>query len=897
MQKKVSNMSSYDLAFRDLVSTKLSIPMFPAPLLARPQLVHRLDKALSHRLTLISAPAGSGKTVLLCQWVAHHTLPVAWLSLAQEENDPVRFWSYVVAACQTVQDSIGRRMLALLQSPELPALEAVLPLLINDLASLPEPFALILEDYHTITAAAVHQTMRWFLDHLPPSIHLILTSRTDPPLALARRRVHQELAELRMADLRFSPQEVSEWFTQMLSLPLSSAQVRTISERTEGWAAALHLAALCFQDAADLSQALATFSGDHRYVLDYLIEEVLAHQAEEVRSFLLQTSILNRLTGSLCDAVTGRSDAQAMLAALERTGLFVQQLDEQLHWYRFHPLLAEALQECARQAFDKEQRADLFRRASSWYERHELFFEAVEMALLAADYELAIRAGSRVVSRLLLTGQHATVARWIEQVPQELRSSQPLLCLALAWARLLLGQPAQAVEPLHEAEVWFERVQDQRGLGQVAAARALRARFQRDGREAVRWGQQALALLAEEDQAQRCFSLLALGYGYRLQGEVTLARQTLLEARLLSERLKSTSALLGATLLQGEVLTLQGALPEAAGCYQQVMQPEEIWMPLEIEASLALGTLLLEWNQLDKASFQLARAQRLSQQYEETSLLARSLLLQARLLQARADSDQAEEAFWRAVVLARQSKHAPILRQASTFQARWWLIQGNQEGVRTFQQTCGLSGEEPPTYEHEEVALTLIRVLLAQGEGGIASHLLERWLALATQQGRVQSQIEILLLLARAADVQSQLTEAVSLLHQSLLLARAGRYCQLFVQEGPALARLLPLLKPRWHGKADAAYLEHLLKAVSAAHPAPASLSEARSRLPMLSPLTPREYKVLRLLAAGLSTREIATELVVSPNTVKTQLQSLYRKLDARNREAALTAARAFQLL
>jgi LuxR family transcriptional regulator, maltose regulon positive regulatory protein len=893
----VSSVSIYNLSSREIVSTKLFVPVLSQKLLSRPQIVGKLNEALSHKLTLLSAPAGSGKTTLLCQWAVQAALPIAWLSLSEDDNDPVRFWCYVVAACQTVLSSVGMHMMDQLQSPEPPPLETVLPLLINDLALVSQPFVLVLDDYHVITESVIHHTFRSFLDHLPPSLHIVLISRTDPPLALARRRVRHELVELRMADIRFTQEEATEWFTHLLHLPLSPTQITLLMERTEGWAAALHLAALSFHRDADLSLALADFTGSHRHMIDYLVEEVLAHQPEEVYSFLLSTAFLDRLTASLCDAVTERSDGQVMLELLEREGLFIQPLDEHRRWYRYHPLFAEALRVCAVQEVGNEQRVGLSRRASGWYEQHGLLFEAVEMALSAADYETAIRVGFSVVPRLLLTGQHATVARWIEQVPRMLRSSHPLLSLALAWTRLLLGQRMLALEPLREAEQSFSSRQDRQGLGQVATARALFARLERDGKDAIRWGQVALALLAEEEQVQRCFSVIALGYGYRLQGEVTLARQKLLEARLLSEQLESKSALLGSTLLQGEILALQGHLSQAAICYQQVIEAGETWMPLAIEASLALGELLLEWNELEGAATQLERALHLSQQYEETTLVARTVLLQARHLQAKALSEQTEEAFWRAVILARQSKHAQLLASARAYQARWWLRQGDLEAARQFQSTCGLTGEEAPSYEYEEVVLTLVRILLAQGESAEARRLLERWLAFAVTQGRTQSQVEILMLLAQAADVQGQLTEAVSLLHQALVLASEGRYCQLFVQEGAALSRLLHLLEPRWRGKASASYLEHVLKALPIDRTTASASPSASTHIPLLSPLTPREYKVLRLLAAGLSMREIATELVVSLNTIKTQVQSLYRKLDARSREAALAKARAFQLL
>lgn len=890
-------MDTFDLSFYDLVSTKLSVPGLPATLLPRPQLMNRLNDALAHKLTLLSAPAGSGKTLLLRQWAMHLPLPVSWLSLTEDDNDPVRFWSYMVAACQRAQAPVGKRMMALLQPPDPPPLEAVLPLLINDLASISQPFVLILDDYHVITESAIHQTLRWFLDQLPPLLHLVLASRTDPPLALARRRVRHELVELRMNDIRFTQEEAQEWFTHLLRLPLASTQMTLLMERTEGWAAALHLAALSLQGSSDLSQTLADFTGSHRHVIDYLVEEVLAHQPEEIRSFLLATAFLDRLTGSLCDALTERTDGLMMLETLERAGLFLLSLDEQRQWYRYHHLFAEVLRVCAAQEIGNEQRARLARRASGWYEQHNQFFEAVEMALSAAEYETAIRLGFSVVPRLLITGQHATVARWIEQVPGTLRSSRPLLCLALAWTRLLLGQRTLALESLREAEQGFALSQDRQGLGQVATVRALLARLERDGASAIQWGQVALALLAEEALPQRCLSTIVLGYGYRLQGEVTLAQQTLLQARLLGQQIDNKGVLSGAMLLQGEVLTLQGRLSQAIDYYQQVIAEGETWMHLAIEASLALGALLLEWRELDAATAQLERALRLSHQYEETTLVARTVLLQARLLQARASSEQIEEAFWRAVVLARQSKQAQLLASALAYQVRWWVLQGNLEAARQFQDTCGLTAEQAPHYEQEEVALTLVRVLLAQGLTAEARQLLERWLAFAVMQGRTQSQVEILTLLALAADAQGQLTEAVALLRQALLLASEGRYCQIFAQEGPALSRLFHLLEPQVRGKVSASYLERVLAALPASQPVASPPPSSGTHLPLLSPLTPREYKVLRLLAAGLSLREIASELVVSLNTIKTQVQSLYRKLDANSRKSALLAAHAWQLL
>jgi LuxR family maltose regulon positive regulatory protein len=395
----------------------------------------------------------------------------------------------------------------------------------------------------------------------------------------------------------------------------------------------------------------------------------------------------------------------------------------------------------------------------------------------------------------------------------------------------------------------------------------------------------------------RSISLTALGCGYRLQGNVPLAWQTLLEARTLNEHVGNTRGVWGCTLLLGEVLALQGQLTQAADFYQRVIAAEGIWSILTIEAHIALGTLLLEWNELEEATAQMREALALGQQHEDDVLLAQCALLQARILQAGGQNEQAEETFLRAVLLARQSKHPQLLARIQAYQARWWLTRGNQAAVLRWQETCALSEQEAPTYEQEEIALTLVRVLLAQGEAEPAERILLRWHSLAHEQGRV-SEIELLALLALARDAQGQVSEALALCHQALLLAQAGRYCRLFLEAGRPMSRLLNLLYAQERGKAVAPYLQQLLKVVNVDQADDAAQPPlAGAREPLLEPLSPRERTVLRLLAAGLSSREMADELVVSINTIKTQLKSLYRKLQAGSRQEALTTARYWQLL
>ncbi|HEU5230603.1 MAG TPA: LuxR C-terminal-related transcriptional regulator, partial [Ktedonobacteraceae bacterium] len=675
-------------------------------------------------------------------------------------------------------------------------------------------------------------------------------------------------------------------------------QMSVLSERTEGWIAALRLAASSLQDTADVAEHLVQFTGGHRYIIDYLLEEVLARQTEEVRTFLLLTACLDRFTSSLCDALTGRSDGQAMLEMLERANLFLIPLDEQRHWYRYHHLFAEALRVRALRELGSEQRNRAYQLASTWYEQHGLLHEAIEAGLAAGDYEPVVRLGQMLAPVLWLTGQHYTMERWLGQLPRAYIFAHPVLCIAQAWTQLLLGHQKAALVALREAERLFAAREERRGLAHVATLHAVLARMQRDGRAAVHWGTRVLALLPEEDLASRSIGLTVLGCGYRLQGDVACAWQTLIEARELNEQVSNRRGVWGCVQLLGEVLALQGQLPQAADYYRRVLAAEAIWSLPAIEAHLALGAVLLEWNDLAAATEQVQQALTLSQQYEDDVLLAQCAHLQARILQAGEQHDQVEEAFLRAVLLARQSKQPQLLARIQAYQAGWWLAQGNLPLVLRWRETCALTGEEDPAYEQEEVALTLARLLLAQGEAATAEQILLRWHAFAHQQGRIGSEIELVALLALTRDAQGKTNEAIASCHQALVLAQPGRYCRFFLDMGRPMLRLLNLLSAQEQGKALAPYLKHLLKMMNATQTSAAIQTPlAEIRQPLLESLSPRERKVLRLLAAGLSSREMADELVVSINTVKTQLKSLYRKLQANSRQEALTTARYWQLL
>lgn len=441
-----------------LLETKFYLPPWSADRVSRPRLIDLIHP--QRKLTLVSAPAGFGKTTLLAEWVAAvPTRPVAWVSLDQSDNDPAVFWSYLITALQHIQPGLGERSLTLLQSPQPPPIESVLMTLLNELTAVEGEFVLILDDYHVITTPAIHEGIGFLLSHLPPQMHLILASRADPPLSLARLRSHGDLTELRVSDLRFTPDEAAAFLNQGMGLGISAAEVSALEQRTEGWIAGLQLAALSMQGREDLPGFIAAFSGDDRYIVDYLLEEVLQRQSDRVRHFLLQTAILERLSGSLCDAVTDQSGGQSMLATLERSNLFLIPLDNQRQWYRYHHLFADVLQAHALMEWP-ERMPSLHGRASEWYEQHDLFSEAIRHALAAQDFERAAGLIERIWPTMRRRQRETTVFGWITSLPGSLIRNRPVLSVVYALVLLNDGQLDAVESRLQDAERCLAAVTD-----------------------------------------------------------------------------------------------------------------------------------------------------------------------------------------------------------------------------------------------------------------------------------------------------------------------------------------------------------------------------------------------------------------------------------------------------
>lgn len=884
--------------FNPLVSTKVHAPRPSAQLLSRPRLTARLQEGLEQALILVSAPAGFGKTTVVAQWLVESGREVAWLSLDEEDDDPLRFLWAFLAALRTLDPAIGASVQALLASrPVLEGLSlpAVFTLFINELADRePREFLVVLDDYHSIAAQPIQRAMAHLVAHCPPNVHLVLVTRADPPLPLAQLRVRGQLCELRTADLQWDEAEATRFLRSALGDDLEPAAITAITGRTEGWIAGLHLASLALQGQCDLEQArrfVADFNGTHRHIIDYLSEEVLARQPEAVQFFLLRTSILDRLAAPLCAEVTENSEdaSAAMLAAVERANLFLIPLDGQRGWYRYHALWAEVLRVLLAHRIGPAGVAALYVRASRWYKQHGLPAEAVVAAMDGSDFEHAVELIELNCIDMLARDQYLVLRRWIERLPASLWSARPLVCLIYAYSLFIGAEYEAYAAPLREAERLYRQEANSIGVGMSQALHALAATMRGDGRPALASGREALALLPEGN-ILRILATVNLGVAYAQVGERMAAWQTVTAAQMLLEHAGAVTGQLANRMQMGSLLAWEGRFREATEHYQWVIETAVLRRSYAIETMIRLAIVRYEQNELDDAETLLAHAIGEARETADDMLLARGVLslghlTQARIRKARGEPDAADALFAQAATLARQGVQRQYQRSTESWQVRWWLAQGQTEAVERWRETCSYQPGDPPIYEHESAALTLARVLIARGDAEAAPRLLEGFLALARAQGRLGSELEIMILLALAAQARGRLGEAADTLARAIGVAEPAGYVRLFVDEGPPMATLLRVVQARWKGRRSAGYVGRLLSLIHSEHEQPGE------RVPRQAALSGRERAVVRLLAAGRTVEEIAAELVVSPNTIKTQISSLYRKLDVHSREAALAEA------
>ena len=902
-----------------LLVTKLHIPPLRPELVPRPRLVERLNHALApgisqvdgasaggfaRKLTLVSAPAGFGKTTLLSQWLhgrlaAAPPLQVAWLSLDPGDNDPARFLAYAIAALQGLEPGLGEGVLGAYRSPQPPPTEALLAALINELARLPSPTVLVLDDYHLIEAQAIHSMLAFLLEHLPAQMHLVIATRADPPLALSRLRARGQMTEVRVDDLRFAPAEATAFLNQAMDLDLAAGEISVLQSRTEGWIAGLQLAALSIesrgpdQGAQGLSDFVQAFAGDDRYVVDYLMEEVLRCQPEPVQTFLLQTSILSRLGASLCDVVTGQANSRATLQALEQGNLFVVALDPKRAWYRYHRLFADLLRQRLGQS-QPEQIPVLHRRASEWYEQNGWEAEAVEHALTAGDFERAAQLIVQFQWGMVARGERATVLGWLNALPGEMVRTQPRLCLTAAWG-LLAAMELDAVEPrLRDAERAVRALSQPNQiaalLGEMATIRATVASLRGELPESIRYALEALAHLPKDELFLRGIVTNVLGTGYEVSGETAAASQSFAEAADLCRQAGNPVMALIALCNLGRMQELQGQLHLTQGTYREALRfaAEQGEPPLPVTglAYVGLGVLHLEWNNLSEAERHLQEGLRLGRRLGIVEIQVVGHTVLAQVYQAQGEAPKALEAMAEAEQLEGEYRvSAGTAARMAASRARIWLAQGDLAAAARWARESGLGVDSELPYPREFEQITLAWLLLARGEPVQAARLLESLLCAAEAQGRLGSAIEISALLALARQAQGETEAALAALGRSLSLAEPEGYVRTFVDKGRPLAGLLRRLAA---STAASGYAGDLLAAIGT--PVPAAQ-------PLVEPLSERELDVLRGIAAGLSNREIAAELVITVGTTKWHINNIFGKLQVSRRTEAVARARELGLL
>ena len=943
-----------------LLATKLYIPPPRPNLVSRPRLIERLDEGLhlGHQLTLISAPAGFGKTTLLSEWVHSCGWPVAWVSLDEGDNDLARYLAYFVAALQTIGPvlsrspersegsaegaSIGEGVLSAFQAPQPLPLESILTGLINEIAAIQEQFVLVLDDYHVIEAEVIHNALTFLLDHLPPQMHLVIATRVDPPLPIARLRGRGQLTELRATDLRFAPDEAATFLNQVMGLDLTADCITALETRTEGWIAGLQLAALSMRGREDIPGFIAAFTGSQHYVLDYLVEEVLQRQSESVQTFLLQTSILDRMTGPLCDAVTGEIgdrrleigsrtqspisnlQSQAILQYLESSNLFIVPLDNERQWYRYHRLFADFLRARLYQMWPDQVPA-LHRQASEWYEQNGQMAAAIGHALSAGDFERAAHLIEQTAEATMMHSQVATFMSWVERLPDDVMRTRPLLGVYHAWALVLSGHPLDGAESRLQDAIEADTAGSV--SGEVAAFRAWIAALRGDTRHSTELSQRALELLPPQSLFLRSIVAGSLGLVYMWSGDVEAAFQTFEEVARIGQ--KAGNLMIAAIALRrlAQLRIMQGRLSEARVFCEQALElavdGRGRRLPIAGLVLIVLGELLREWNDLESAARHLVEGIELTKQWGEVGAFDGYVAL-ARVKQAQRDVDGAHEEIQKAQQLATQFDASEVDDVfVALFQARLWIAQGNLEAAIGWSEGRGLvlsracpeqsrrverldgddgseedSGSSPLVRVLEQ--LTLARMYLAQGQPDEALEVLESLLPTTETAGWTGFVIEILALQALALQGQGDIPQAIITLKRALSLAEPERYVRVFVDEGEPMAALLRQaasrgIAPDYVGKLLAVLKEEMKDEGRMTEALPSSPVLRPSSL--IEPLSERELEVLRLIAAGLSNREIADQLVVAVSTVKTHINNIYRKLDVSKRTQAVARARKLNLL
>jgi len=869
--------------------SKSGIPPPRAKIVLRPRLIEQLNEGLEGKLTLISAPAGFGKTTLVNEWISSCGRPVAWLSLDEGDNDPSRFLSYIIAALQTIKAEIGAGLLGVLQSPQPPSTESILTSLLNEIVTIQDSFLLVLDDFHVIDAKLVENALIFLIEHLPPQMHLLIATREDPSLPVARYRAQGQLTELRTDDLRFTPSEAAEFLNQVMNLNLSAEDITSLDTRTEGWIAGLQMAAISMRGLTDTSRFIQSFAGSHRFVLDYLVEEVLHRQPYEVQAFLLRTSILERLCAPLCDAVLDDTSAsgQKTLEYLERANLFIVPLDNVRCWYRYHHLFVELLRQRLGQRQTSAEIAEYHMRASQWYENHNLDIEAFQHAATAGEVGHAIRLIGGKGIPLYHRGATVPILNWLESLPKTELDKRPMLWLIYARALTSSGQTSGVEEKLQAAETALQgtelSVETRDIIGSIASNRATLAytRYQPD--EAIFQAQRALEYLSPNNLPTRTITTFTLGVGFMFKGERTAATQAFTDAISISQKIGHTFVTSMATMALGNMQFMENKLYLAAETNRRALQLFGAHpLPIAGEAHFHLAQIYYEWNNLDAAEQHGEQALQLARQFDKAVdryviyqiLLARLKLARGDLAGAAALLVETEQSVCQNNFVHREPEVAAV-----------------QILVLLKQERSAAAGELTQRFE---LPLSQARVLLAQGDSTAALNILDAYNRQMKTKDWQDERLKAMVLQTIALHAHGEKDKSVKLLGEALALAQPGGFIRLFVDEGAPMALLLREAASRG---VMPDYIGKLLSAFDAEQ----RKSEGKPALPpaqpLIEPLSQRELEILHLIARGLSNRQIAERLFLALDTVKGHNRNIFDKLQVKSRTEAVARAHELGLL